>query len=64
MVENAGDIEAKASLQPPSYFWEIDFRNPKGHRPSSKKNKKDTQYEHRDKVSKKKAQSQTLSTTN
>ena len=64
MVEKAGDAKAKANLQPLSYVWEIDARSPKGHRPSSKKDKEDTQWEHRDEAPKDKAKSQTPATTN
>ncbi len=45
VVEKAGDVEAKANLQPPFYVKEIDFRCPKDHRPSAKKDKKDTYRE-------------------
>ena len=64
MVEKAGDVEAKANLQLPSYVWEIDSRFPKSYCPSSKKDKKDIQQEYYDEASKEKAKSQTFSTTN
>ncbi len=41
-MEKAGDVEAKANLQPPFYVRDIDVRCPKGHRPSAKKDKEDT----------------------
>ena len=52
MVEKAGDVEAKANLQPPFYVREIDTKYPKGYRPSVKKDKKDANREYRDEVSK------------
>ena len=54
VVEKAGDAEAKANLEPPSYVWEIDSRCPKGHRPSSKKDNVDIQREHRNETFKNK----------
>ena len=42
----------------------MDARSLKGHCSLSKKNKKDTQWEHRDKTPKDKAKSQTPATTN
>ncbi len=45
VVEKAGDVEAKANLQPPFYVRDIDVRCPKGHRPSAKKDKEDTYRE-------------------
>ncbi len=45
VVEKAGDVEPKVNLQPPFYVRDIDARCPKGHRPSSKKGKKDTDRE-------------------
>ncbi len=44
-MEKAGNAEAKANLQPPFYVGDIDARCPKGHRPSSKKDKEDTYRE-------------------
>ena len=64
MVEKARDIEAKTNVQPPSFVQEIDFRSPKSHRPLSKKDKEDTQREHRNETPKEKAKSQTPFTTN
>ncbi len=52
-MEKAGDVEAKANLQPPFYVRDIDVRCPKGHRPSAKKDKEDTYWEPRDKASNK-----------
>ncbi len=42
-MEKAGDAEAKANLQSLFYVRDIDTRRPKGHRPSAKKIKEDTQ---------------------
>ncbi len=42
MLEKADDTKAKANLQPPFYVREIDSSCPKGHRPTAKKEKKDT----------------------
>ncbi len=39
VVEKAGDVEAKANLQPLFYVRDIDVRCPKGHRLSAKKDK-------------------------
>ncbi len=44
-MEKAGNIEAKANLQPPFYVRDIDVRCPKGHHPSTKKDKEDTYRE-------------------
>ncbi len=52
VVEKAGNVEAKAYLQPPFYVREIDSRCPKGHCLSAKKDKEDTYRELRDKASK------------
>ena len=57
VVEKARDAEAKANLQPPSYVWEIDFKSPKGHCPLSKKDKENTQQEHRNEAPKEKVKS-------
>ncbi len=64
MVEKAGDIKAKANLQPPFYVRDIDARCLKGHRPSAKKDKEDTYQESRNETSKDKAKSQTSSSAN
>ncbi len=66
MAEKAGDIEAKANLQPPFYVREIDSKHPKGHRPSAKKDKEDTYQESCNEASKDKdkVKSQTSSSTN
>ncbi len=53
MVEKAGDVEAKANLQPPFYVREIDFKCLKGHCPLAKKDKKDIYREPRNKASNK-----------
>ena len=63
VIEKAGDVEAKANLQPLFYVCEIDFRSPQDHRLLSKKDQKNTQQEHHNEAPKKKAQSQTSSTT-
>ncbi len=52
VVEKAGDVEAKANLQPPFYIRDIDARCPKGHRPSAKKDKEDTYREPQNEASK------------
>ncbi len=52
VVEKAGDIEAKANLQPPFYVRDIDVRCPKGHHLSAKKDKEDTYQEPQNKASK------------
>ncbi len=49
-MEKAGNIEAKANLQPPFYVREIDSRYPKSHRPLAKKDKKDTYQKPRNKA--------------
>ncbi len=46
----AGDVNTKANLQSPFYIKDIDFRCLKGHRPSAKKDKKDTYWEPHNKV--------------
>ncbi len=51
-MEKAGDVEAKANLQPPFYIRDIDVRCPKGHRPSAKKDKEDTYREPQNEASK------------
>ncbi len=65
-MEKVGDVEAKANLQPPFYVREIDSRCPKGHRPSAKKDKKDTYREFCNETfkDKDKAKSQTSSSDN
>ncbi len=64
-MEKAGDVEAKANLQPPFYVRDIDIRCPKGHRPSSKKDKEDTYREPQSEVfkDKDKAKSHNSSTS-
>ncbi len=52
VMEKVGDVEAKANLQPPFYVRDIDARCPKGHRPSSKKDKEDTYREPQNEASK------------
>ncbi len=52
VVEKAGDVEAKANLQPPFYIRDIDVRCPKGHCPSVKKDKEDTYREPQNEASK------------
>ncbi len=53
-MEKAGDVEAKANLQPSFYIRDIDVRCPKGHRPSAKKDKEDTYREPQNETSKNK----------
>ncbi len=67
MVEKAVDVKAKASLQPPSGTRKIDFRCPKGYKPSVKKDKDDANRKHRDEAPNKdkdKAKSYNSSSTN
>ena len=67
MVEKAGDIEAKANLQPPFYIRKIDSKCPKSYRPSVKKDKKDANWEYSNTASSKdneKAKSHNLSFVN
>ncbi len=52
VVEKAGDAEAKANLQPPFYVRNIDAKYPKGHLPSTKKDKEDTYQEPQNEASK------------
>ncbi len=63
-MEKAGDVKAKANLQPPFYVRDIDARCPKGHCLLAKKDKEDTYWEPRDEASNNKAKSQTSSSTN
>ena len=51
-MEKAGDVEAKANLQPPFYVREIDSKCPKSYCSLDKKDKEDANREHRDKASK------------
>ncbi len=53
MIEKAGDVEAKANLEPPFYVRKIDSRCPKSHCPLAKKVKKDTYWESRNEASNK-----------
>ncbi len=64
VVEKAGDVEAKANLQPPFYVRDIDTRCPRGQRPLAKKDKEDTYREPCDEASKDKAKLQTSSSAN
>ncbi len=52
VVEKAGDVEAKANLQPSFYVKDINTKCPKGHRPSAKKDKEDTYQEPQNNASK------------
>ncbi len=65
-MEKAGDVEAKANLQPPFYVRDINARCPKGHRLSAKKDKEDTYQKPQSKASKgkDKAKSHNSSTSN
>ncbi len=63
-MEKAGDVEAKANLQPPFYVRDIDVRCPKGHRPSVKKDKEDTYREPCNETSKDKAKSNSSASAN
>ncbi len=53
-MEKVDDVEAKANLQPLFYVRDrdIDARYPKGHCPSAKKDKEDTNQELQNKASK------------
>ena len=66
MIKKAGDVEAKANLQPPFYVREIDSKCSKGYRPLVKKDKEDANWEHHDEAFKDKdtAKSHTPSFTN
>ncbi len=64
MVEIAGDVKAKANLQPPFYIRDINIRCLKGHRLSAKKDKEDTDREPRNKASKDKAKSNSSASAN
>ncbi len=64
MVEKAGDVEAKANLQPPFYIRNIGTKCPKGHHLSAKKDKEDTYKEPCNEASKDKAKSQTSFSAN
>ncbi len=44
-MEKVGNAKTKTNLQPPFYVRNINARYPKGHRPSSKKDKEDTYQE-------------------
>ncbi len=52
VVEKAGDVEAKANLQPPFYVRNIDASCPKSYRLSAKKDKENTYWEPQNKASK------------
>ncbi len=45
VVEKAGDVKAKANLQPLFYVRDINDKCPKGHCPLAKNNKEDTYWE-------------------
>ncbi len=51
-MKKAGDIEAKANLQPPFYVRDIDTRCPKCDHPLSKNDKEDTYREPQSEASK------------
>ncbi len=64
-MEKAGDVKAKANLQPTFYVRDINARCPKSHCLSAKKDKEDTYQEPRDKASNKdKAKSNSSISTN
>ncbi len=63
VVEKAGDVEAKANLQPPFYIRDIDTRCPKGHCPSAKKDKEDTYREPQNEASKDKNKAKSYSSS-
>ena len=65
-MKKAVNVKAKAGLQPHSMIKELDSKCPKRRRPSVKKDKNDTYWEHRNKASKdkKKAKSHPLSSAN
>lgn len=67
MGEKAGDVEVKINLQPPFGIRKIDSRCPRGYRLLVKKDKDDTNWEHRDgdkNKDKNKAKSHNFSSTN
>ena len=49
-MKKARDAKAKANLQPPFYIREIDSKCPEDYRLLVKKDKKDANWEHRDKA--------------
>ncbi len=53
VVEKADDVEAKANLQPLFYVRDLNDKCPKGHRPSTKKDKENTYREPQDEASNK-----------
>ncbi len=63
VVEKAGDVEAKANLQPHFYVREINARYLKGHHPLVKKNKEDTYWEHCNEASKDKEKAKSYNTS-
>ena len=66
MIEKAVNIEAKASLQPPSETKKIDSKYPKRYKPLVKKDKDDVYWDQHDKASnrnKKKTKSHNLSSS-
>ncbi len=64
MLEKAVDIEARTNLQSLSGTREINFRCLKGYRLLVKKDKDDTNWEHRDKAPKDKVKSHNFSSAN
>ncbi len=64
MVEKTVDVEAKAIFQPSFEIKEIDSRFPIGYRPLVKKDKNDTNREHRNEAPKDKAKSHNSSFVN
>ena len=65
-MKKAGNVEAKANLQPPFYVRGINSKCLKDHCPLEKKDKEDTYWKSHDKASKykNKAKSYTLTFTN
>ncbi len=48
VIKKVDDIKAKVNLQPPFYIRKINFKYPKGYRPTAKKDKEDTYQKTRD----------------
>ncbi len=63
-MEKAGDVEAKANLQPPFYVRDIDASCPKSHCLSAKKDKEDTYWEPQNEASKDKDKAKSHSSSN
>ncbi len=63
VVEKTDDAEAKTNLQPPFYVRDVDVMCPKGHRPSSRKDKENTYREPQSEASKDKDKAKSHNST-